>query len=398
MSSYSASDFADLVLDNVGSKFIPAADNVSDFMANADNNIQFFDNRLDKLLNGNHDYSIDWKDNETFLDGSVTISFGQTSTGSVYAISTASNSTLSLYAKNTTAVAYTPGIHKISEQTAVIYYSAEQYTSGGVQYHGGRWIRPCYVNPATGTASVGNSIQIAGACSTATASSTLKDTEIYFYRAALEDTGITYTKKEVKPSLTSVYYGKYYCDPTNASLSTASGTGTLGSIYTLTSGKTTLTDWGVADSADPIISFDGEDVTVARGTTHKSPFVKYSNRTRNSSDSITTGNDCVNFFIGNSGESNPLRILNTVSGGVQSSLNPWIEDDGYVILDIYPNKKRSNAYVITYKPGTYSKENWLNNAFDIWSFIYTTTANSGGDKHLYKTDKKLPAILDDIII
>ena len=32
MSSYSASDFADLVLDNVGSKFIPAADNVSDFM------------------------------------------------------------------------------------------------------------------------------------------------------------------------------------------------------------------------------------------------------------------------------------------------------------------------------------------------------------------------------
>ena len=52
-----SSDFVDTVLAGIGSKFIPAASNVSDFITHSDYNIQFFDSKLQKILQGT-DYEV----------------------------------------------------------------------------------------------------------------------------------------------------------------------------------------------------------------------------------------------------------------------------------------------------------------------------------------------------
>lgn len=72
--------------------------------------------------------------------------------------------------------------------------------------------------------------------------------------------------------------------------------------------------------------------------------------------------------------------------------NIWLTDDDNVPLGFFYNKSKTDTYIITYKPGTYSKDTYLSNAFNVWGFYF----DGQGGATLYKNTAKLPDILDDV--
>lgn len=144
-------------------------------------------------------------------------------------------------------------------------------------------------------------------------------------------------------------------------------------VWTSTGKTSTVDSCSFVDSFCPALTFGGDTVTVAKGETARpSPILFCEQRIRNSSGTYTTGGDVAAFNAGYKGGFASKSQLTTISGGVASTVNPWILDDDNVLLGVYPDKEHANAYAITYKPGSYSKASWLNDAFTLWNINFLT--------------------------
>lgn len=135
----------------------------------------------------------------------------------------------------------------------------------------------------------------------------------------------------------------------------------------------------------PVISYNGQDVTLAEGTTEvKQPIIHlgYGN---NAETALTY-----------SGLPNDSMSIYTIASANRATVNPWLTDDQNVLLGCFYNKAKTSTYIITYKPGTYSKTTYLEDAFTVWGFMFNQSTHNTAT--LIKSPKKLSEILDDIAI
>ena len=66
-------DFAQIVIDNVGSQFTPAVTTPADFVENAPFNVQYFDNNIKHILDGGQNYEIEPTTDCVLLNGTCTV-------------------------------------------------------------------------------------------------------------------------------------------------------------------------------------------------------------------------------------------------------------------------------------------------------------------------------------
>lgn len=384
------SDFTQIVMDNFASKFAPPVSSPADFVEHAADNIQYFDSKLQKVLQGS-DYALTFNQSETFHDGKSTISFAKNGS-SIYAVNSAANDSLFIAADSSTAT-YSPQIAKLSETAGLIYYPAECQTSGGYSYHGAKAMKSFTFTDAD-KVTVKSTLTLATACGTN--SSGVTDNPVELFRTPANPGTVVYTAGQVQSTLETWAFNAKVFNVANAETVTTASSN-VGSVYSATAGKTNNIDTlETSSSTAPVITFNKENVTLAKGEVDKPlPFVTCVKRTRDASGNITAGSAVAYINLGYADSITPC-VFGTAEGDEPFEfVLPWFTDDGATILGVFTSYN-NECFVITYKPGTYPKETWLTDAFDVWAFKFSKVANSGGKNHFYKTSLTLPDILPNL--
>ena len=389
------------IITALGSQFVPTVDNTSDFLDYSDANIQFFDNRLKQFFDAKNDYLLLLDDRINavtlcptntdqleFLNGQTTISTGINGSAH-YIISSTTNNSITI-ASNTTISSYDLKLFKLDENAGFVVCSKDK-TNGSYVYQGMTSLCPFTVD-SNGSIAAGTKASLT-VDSNSVASAEHKKTIEFAHSCLSPHTFFRYIAPVSKSSLGAFSHVSFQVDGLGKGMDTLSFTTEIATIYPDPNGKSNnLDDYGFAKQYPAVIQFDGQDVTVSKAeTTTTSPFLHYKIRARNSSGSITGGADYVAICPGYSKGSVKTGKLTTIQSGAESTLSPWLEDDGEFIHGTYPNKDRTDCYVVTYKPGTYPKSSWLNDAFSVWNVDFLTP-------RFIKTSKHLPDILDDLVL
>lgn len=387
-------------IQSVGAKFVPAVDNAEDFAAHADNNIQFFDNRIKKIIDGGRDYVPETCN--SFLHGTASIST-LLSVGSIYFLSSKDGYSVSSGVSTVATVSNDFTFYKLNEKTGVVLFESTRY-NGTYEYSGESYCTGfCFsdkdsISTIPRSSLSGNTVAAANSSQascegyqTILALNSPKLNSIFFL-------GKTTDKNKNYETITKNYITRvesarrtFTVSTTTYNLKAMSMNIALPTIYgsSVTSAHANYCDF--ADAYAPVIEFNGQDVSISKGNTPKKiPLLCFDSVKSNSSGEDTVGGAYVYFGVEDNDSLTKCQLTTIVSGET-TTLNPWVEDDGSVILGLYPTKKYNNQYIITYKEGSYTKSNWLNNAFDVW--IVENTASP----KFTKTTKKITDIIDEIV-
>lgn len=401
-----SSSIPDSIVTALGSQFVPTVDNATDFISYADGNIQFFDNRLNQFFNAKNDYLVllddgvsdtptvktspEQTNQATFLWGTVTVSTGFDSSSNLHYLASSANTVKVGCGTENSTLEYDTYLFKLSE-TAAFVYRPSRRKNGSYVYQGYRDYIPCSISSdgSIATQSVFNLWNTLSSVASAEHKGTLQLNKSCLSQRDFTVAMVNKSKTNLWPST----YRTYNIDCDTGAIATLTVGNKLSTIWSNPNGKENLDYCAFVSEYPAVVQFDGQDVTVSKGSTPtSSPFLYYKVRTRNSSGSITGGGDYIgiNSGLNRAGEPKTLQLI-TVASGVESTLNTWLEDDGYFIHGVYPNEERTDCYVVTYKPGTYPKSSWLNDAFTVWNVDFLTP-------RFVKSDKKLPQVLDDLAI
>ena len=389
-------------IQSVGAKFVPAVDNAEDFNTYSDQNIQFFDNRIKNLIDGGKDFT-PVKSNVLHW-GTATVQTSLNSNNQRLYIYSNKNSVLnSVVAYSDNLTIKSADFYKTSETSAVLVIARDQkntvsnywYPSSSLMFHIyistgntiGQYIGQTFYNVNDTIASAASSVVSAqGAQSVDFLKGFSNDSLIFI--------GKTTNKNSVVDSYTNIkIMGTRWLLQESTNYLAIRHSITLPSLAanpsTVTSNLTTECDFTKAYS--PVIEFNGEAVTISKGSTPKKiPIVRYSTQQKNSSGVFSSKNSYAVFTTSARGSLQSCQ-LSSLSGEDTVSVNPWFEDNGAAILGLYSSKKSDATYVLTYKPGSYTKSNWLNNAFDVWYVDYFTPKFT-------KTTKKITDMLNELIV
>lgn len=387
-------EFADAVLTGVGGLFVPSVSSVSDYLTYDDSNIQFFDNRLKNIITKNRFEICGYPDynNRYFINDEAYVCVVDEE--GKYSLESDNKNAVSLLGDTSTRDVDYYYHYKLSETVGFIIQEIDTIKSGS-SYDSTASAISFKVNSA-GNVSTVSSVTICPAASTTASvcghnswemiSSICDPNHLLFLNCvfATNSTGETETWK----------YNTVYIDPVNG---TATATKTNTSIgvnyhYGVTS-KTELTgiDTGIYI---PKWTFGNGNVTISGTRVYGALSISYETAVTNAGGDVTGGGKYVLIFHGCS-QSNPVSTLQltTLSGGVTSTLNDWLEDDNNVIAGIWKSRSSSKIYAITFKKGTYSTTtpNWFDNCSTVWLFDFLTPK-------LLKTTKKLSEILNDLMM
>ena len=373
----------------LGSVFVPAVDEPDDFLSYADGNIQLFDSRLRKILYESPDYRVDRTNNDTFQWGNFKVQFGYDSSTSVNyikssnAVSGSTINTLSLGNNNST-VTIEPALIKLSETAMLVY----RRRVGNKRLSGITDFAPFNMT-GDGLLTAFTVVTICAAGATLSSGSIDKHHE--FRRSILNPNAIIALQcNETLDAAGNATRRQYYhhCYDSNGRSSTTERSETVeAGIWTSTGKNSSVDSDYFIDMYNPDLSFDGDSVTIAKGSTaRQAPLLFYEKRIRNSSGTYTTGGDYVVVGTGYRKAVPTQFQLTSISGGVASTVNAWLEDDDNVILGLYPSEAHTDCYAVTYKPGTYPKSSWLDDAFTVWDIDSNTP-------RFIKTTKTLKDVL-----
>ena len=372
----------------LGSQFVPTVDNDNDLFDNADGNIQFFDSKLNEMLNGGVDYAVTPTNSDSFLWGGTTVSLGYDTSTSVNFISSSANNTLSLGTNNST-VTIESAMIKLSEVAGLVY----RRRVGTKRLVGVTDFFP--FNVASDGLIAQNSITTICSASV-TISGGTTDKYYEFTRSilnpnllfaiqcneTLNSSGVATKRQYYRSSFAATGYTGFVERAEVPEIGTWTSTGKSSSVDSAQ----------FVEMFSPALSFSGDNVTISKGDTpRKAPAIFYEKRIRNSSGTFTEGGDFVAINPGYKPNTALNFQLTTISGGVASTLNSWLEDDDNVILGFFPNETKTDVYAVTYKPGTYSKSSWLNDAFSLWDIDFKNL-------RFIKSTKQLPDVLGMIDI
>ena len=385
----------------VGAKFIPAVSNADDFSTYDDFNIQFFDNRLKKIIDGGRDFEA--KQSLTFLN--FTTSISTLASGSkIYIQSSKDGASVSTGVSVNNATTSTDlTFYKLNEKTCVVLYEIKKQ-NGDYEYSDKSYCNgfsfdtednittiPNSSFPSNTVAAANSSIASCEGYQDITALNAPKSNSIIFLGKTIDKNKNygTISKNSVtkiEAVYTSVTYGATVVSP-----KAMAECNILPTIYGSTYTGVHANYCDFADAYSPVIEFNGEQVNISKSTTPKKvPLLCF-----DSVKSDSTGNDTVGGAYVYLGVEDNARLakcqLTTIQSGVTTTLNPWGEDDGSVILGLYPTKRSNNQYVVTYNEGSYTKANWLNKAFDVWIVEDTATPK------FTKTTKTITDIVDDVL-
>lgn len=354
------------------------------------------DNKLEQFFNTRNDYLIFSDDNVNrnwpgFSDGEYFL-WGQThvyvsNNDGVLTLWNSATDSIGIATDTATKSNYGTVV-KLSETTGWVYYSSDMY-NGTYQYQGSISILPFSINSSGSI--VSGAVQGITSHAASSVAAHNHQRRITFARSCINPksfNGIFYQKGNNNP----VSYAYFWNINNRTGAFTQITALTMGTVYASPNGKQNLEFLDFAEQYPAVIQFNGEDVTLSKSSTPTtSPFMRYHYRTRNSSGNITTGADTIRLNAGGYPSPDSCVELSTITGGVQSKVNDWFEDDGYFIHGTYPNKARTDCYVVTYKPGTYSKDTYLQDAFKVWNVDFTTP-------RFVQSSKTLPQVLDDLAI
>lgn len=400
-------------IQTVGADFVPAVDNAADFAAHADNNIQFFDNRIKKILDGGKDYVAETCN--SFLNGTTTVTT-VVSDNRVYLQSSTNGTSVATSVYTTISTISTDStFYKVGERTGVVLFTTKR-KNGDYEYPGEATIQAVYVinskaynyitlaahNPSI-VATANSSIASCEGYQVITALNSPKSNSIFFLSKSIDKDKTYETKTQCRAVRTQLVNENYSTSDTVKRINNSSTNSAtiFGAQKVYTGAHANYFDFAKAFA--PVIEFNGEAVSISKGSTPKDiPILLYDSVRSDSSGNDSAGSAFAYFGIENDGNLScctltSIATADTVfadvnySAGDTITIKPWVEDDGSVILGLYPTKKYNNQYIITYKEGSYTKSNWLNNAFDVW--IVENTASP----KFTKTTKKITDVIDDIV-
>lgn len=383
-------------IQSVGAKFVPAVDNADDFSSHANDNIQFFDNRLKKILDGGRDFVA--KPCNSFVNFTATIDT-LISNGVIFIKENTSGNTLSTGYNDSLITALT--IYKLSEKTGLSLAETKK-TNGNytypftakfreLQFRSNNYFTISNESSLSNTIAAANSsIASCEGYQVITALNAPKSDSIFFLGKST-DKNKTYTTQ------TKCYAYKIQLATENQTVPSARvSSSTLNSLLIVESNPPVNSiyakHYDFADAYAPVIEFNGQNVSISKSSNpEKIPILCYDSVKSDSSGNVTLG---TSFACFNADNNAPLQqvTLTSISNGETITVNPWFEDDSSVILGLYPSNEYNNQYVITYKEGSYTKANWLNDAFDVWIII------DDSYPRFTKTTKKITDIADEIIL
>ena len=193
---------------------------------------------------------------------------------------------------------------------------------------------------------------------------------------------------------TNFYYTVLEFNPATGAIYTRVATTLIGTSYSYsTTSKTGISSDPDSYCKKAVFSFNNNSCTISYTLYAFWPFVKFSTTISDASGNYNNGGSYVWIFFGN-GVGAPSKLqTETVSGGVHSKLNDWLEDDNNFIAGFWRARSSSKIYAITFKQGTYdtTREQWFDNAATVWLFDFLTPK-------LIRTTIKLSDILNDLII
>lgn len=409
-------DFAQIVIDNVGSQFTPAVTTPADFVENAPFNVQYFDNNIKHILDGGQNYEIEPTTDCVLLNGTCTVTpvtvNSATAGGSIWYLKRSDteqqdslnygygNSWYLEQKKNSRWVDFS--YIKLTETSCYSIAKNQHYISGSdIWYDRNEIIKPFALLDdgsvyMTKSDQQVNYEQVIIDFSYDSVSGSSKHLTSPFLRSPFSPNDFMYTTHKYNPSDTESFHSYQACLVACYEESNTFPTTTRRMEQVATTRTPKTQEFGLLKAYSPVISFDGESVTLAKGETPRNlPFAKEHTVTYNSSTGALNkeyiyiypwhyskdsgGQPKVDFFT----------PYNKNSSG-QETVKPWIEDDNNIILGVYPTKNYSDCYAVTYKEGTYSKDSWLDDAFTVWRLERDTPA-------VVQTDKSITDIADRVI-
>ena len=392
-------------------------------MSEADCNIQYFDNKLAKILAGGPDYSMEAKYNESFLDGACSVSvIPHSDCPNVHLWFCRSDTNESIETTIGTTAYSEPYVKakiiKCTERAGCFFYTPmrpETDTAASNSWCGqiGSF---CFDENDSLSFDYTSTFYPYGTCTQSAYSISFYANEVdnVLFTRSINNSGffLYWASASQAEEDASIAAGQNFwivrtlsqitCPSINTKIPISSAANKLTPTNSSSADNTTDLSyastphpdpypcsanhayWGFIKAYTPSLSFENDDVIIAKGDSPRTmPFIfqrhKYSYGNRNKATIIT----CIA-----GGTTLPQTVLKDYDGNLTEY--PWLEDDGYVILGVYP-AKQNRYFAITYKPGTYSAATWLDDAFDVWNISLATP-------NFAKTQLKLADIVSDILI
>lgn len=393
-------DFAQIVIDNVGSQFTPAVTTPADFVENAPFNVQYFDNNIKHILDGGQNYEVEPTTDCVLLNGTCTVTpvtvksgdgdywyLKRSDTEQTKRIDTDGNYNGCRDKENESK--WTWEIIKMTELSGYAIGKCERFNSSN-----SKWYRGITVMVPFALLDDGSIHQDA-------------DTTLNIVDASDATTGAGYAitsgfmRSLLNPN--SIAFITYYSIPDGVSNhgfdvkeTICRGNPTYPKVFTLKKVGTDVADTqsscpvftcDFVQAYSPVISFNGQDVSLAKGENPRSlPLTKY----EIDKDTGTYQQKRKVIGIPDGVGLSTVAAYDYCTAPSFEITKPWLEDDGNIILGVYPTKNHSDCYAVTYKEGTYSKDSWLDDAFTVWRLERDTPA-------VVQTDKSITDIADRVI-
>lgn len=276
-------------------------------------------------------------------------------------------------------------IYKLSE-SAGFYIRSATGDNKGHEYSGSYRLRGFNVSES-GKISLNSVFDITGAASSVASADAWKD--IDFTNSIADPCNFLFMTTSRANNNTTYSYNTFFVRASNGVTASVQSAVNIGTDYSEIAGKTnvdTITNRFFA----PQITFADGKITVGRGAVREYPIWIYGKYIRNSSDSITGGGDYVVIHHGLARGAPSNIQLTTVSGGVTSTLQPWLEDDNNAVAGVWNSKSDNQIYAVTFKKGTYDySADWYDKYSTVWTFDFLTP-------RIIKTTTKLSQIIDDL--
>lgn len=400
---YDTADLTDAVISVVGGNFVPSVDNISDFCTFKDGNIQYFDNRLKHIIEGDSGLGVARftrrSDPVTLQNGNAVVSTGYDDSGSYtkyYLISEGHNS-INIGIENATLGAGYSYLTKLSESVCFLKQEVYNWDKNVTWYYEGietiKYFRVAQNGNLTsvGAASIcpaASSVQSAYGSNEMTWFPSLYDPNHLVFMTAVYNSNAS--------GQTSTYgYTTIAFNTATAAATRVKAYTSIGVQYNYDiASKTIILDAPNNSYRKPKFTFSDSDVTIgSQGNANALPFFKYETGVTNASKVVTGGGKYVLIHHGCYGAAPSTLQLTTLSGGVTSTLNSWLEDDDNVVAGIWHSRSSEKIYAVTFKRGTYStvSAKWFDNAATVWLFDFLTP-------RCIKTTLKLSDIINDLII
>ena len=400
-------DLTDAVITVVGGNFCPSVNTLEDFNANKNNNLPYFENRLKNIFLGSGGLNNDFVESGsvvTMQGGDAVLRYNPVNNAYNYThffLSEGVNSVICGTDGATVTVFYPEighEINKISESIAYIRRETQVSKNSSWSYfwNGPMCIQVLRVDADSKVASV----QAASICSAtssvqsaAAGSEFIADVPTFFN--PVQHFFITdISAMNASGGYTNYYYSVLEFNAATGTIYTKVGITLIGKLYAYgTTSTTEISSVPTTNCKKALFSFANNSCTISFVTWNKWPFLKFSTIISDASGNYNNGASYVWLFFGNGNGTPSVLQTETVSSGVSSTINDWLEDNNNFIAGFWRSRSSSKIYAITFKKGTYdtTREQWFDNAATVWLFDWYKP-------RCIKTSIKLSDILHDLII